>query len=106
MDANINHITTGSKSSGFIHTMHCIDYLRQAVMCSADTSLEKVVVDPRTGRLGMIVDGWRNAHQCRNWDDVIRWVNEHGVTTGRGGWRLEDSKWVGKHGEGQVKDSW
>jgi hypothetical protein len=47
------------------HVWHCFDYVRQALMCHADLTVEW----PRTEEDGrrLAVDGWGVAHQCKNW---------------------------------------
>ncbi|OIW30903.1 hypothetical protein CONLIGDRAFT_679656 [Coniochaeta ligniaria NRRL 30616] len=51
------------------HIYHCFDYIRQAIMCNADTTLEKArVVD---GRIVRGVDGWGVAHECRDYDSIF-----------------------------------
>ncbi|MCJ1326667.1 hypothetical protein MMC10_003332 [Thelotrema lepadinum] len=52
------------------HVRHCIDLLRQSLMCTADTTLE--VVDEKTNG----VHGFRTEHQCRDWEQLIEWANE------------------------------
>ena len=71
-----------------IHLNHCFDYLRQAVMCSADMSLEKAKVDEH-GKIELAVDGWGVEHKCRSWDAVETFATKHGFRTGRGGWKVE-----------------
>jgi len=52
------------------HTAHCFDYLRQSIMCNADTSLEgKTEAGP----------GWGSKHQCKDYDEVLAWANNHTV---------------------------
>jgi len=58
------------------HTGHCFDYLRQALMCAADMTLEWAAEVP-PGGVPFTVDGWGITHQCRNWNQVIGWVLEH-----------------------------
>ncbi|CAK1364462.1 unnamed protein product [Cercospora beticola] len=70
------------------HTPHCFDYLRQAVMCSADMSLERASLDDQ-GNIELAVDGWGNQHKCRSWEAVQAFAARHGITTGRGGSKLE-----------------
>ncbi len=58
------------------HSAHCFDYLRQSIMCNADTSLEgKTEAGP----------GWGSKHQCKDYDAVLTWANEHTVSR----WRNE-----------------
>ncbi|PKS08479.1 hypothetical protein jhhlp_004862 [Lomentospora prolificans] len=50
------------------HTAHCFDYIRQAIMCAADTSLEgQTEFGP----------GWGSEHECKDYDAVLKWANEH-----------------------------
>ena len=50
------------------HTRHCIDFLRQALMCHADTTIEYVVPNLH-GIVGFGVE-----HQCKSWDQLRRWT--------------------------------
>ncbi|KEZ43964.1 hypothetical protein SAPIO_CDS4171 [Scedosporium apiospermum] len=50
------------------HSSHCFDYLRQAIMCAADTTLEG---DTEYG------PGWGSKHECKDYDAVLKWANEH-----------------------------
>jgi hypothetical protein len=44
------------------HLFHCIDYLRQTVLCSADLTVEgRSKLDTKH------IDGYGPMHQCRNW---------------------------------------
>ncbi|KAI0399175.1 hypothetical protein F4802DRAFT_590783 [Xylaria palmicola] len=52
------------------HSAHCFDYLRQSIMCAADTNLEgETDAGP----------GWGSVHQCADYDAVLAWGNEHGA---------------------------
>lgn len=50
------------------HLAHCFDYIRQGIMCAADTTLEWSVTHP-----GALVTGWGIAHQCRDWNGFEEW---------------------------------
>lgn len=52
------------------HVRHCIDYLRQSLMCHADTNIE-----PIEESLGG-VRGFGVEHHCRNFDSVMSWITE------------------------------
>lgn len=54
------------------HTQHCIDFLRQMLMCNADLTIEEV--DPAKG--GITGSGKGNEHQCVLWADVKAWSIE------------------------------
>ena len=52
------------------HSVHCFDYLRQSIMCAADTSLEgKTDAGP----------GWGSKHECTDYDALLAWANERTV---------------------------
>ncbi|TAQ83336.1 hypothetical protein B7494_g8340 [Chlorociboria aeruginascens] len=52
------------------HSAHCFDYLRQSIMCAADTSLEG---ETEAG------PGWGSTHQCKDYEMVRQWANERTV---------------------------
>ncbi|KAK3400716.1 hypothetical protein B0T20DRAFT_151705 [Sordaria brevicollis] len=54
------------------HLMHCWDYLRQGIMCNADTTLEWIYPPDETGSTG-----WGYQHTCRNFQAVFEWAERH-----------------------------
>ncbi|KAI1277706.1 hypothetical protein F5Y07DRAFT_398259 [Xylaria sp. FL0933] len=58
------------------HSAHCFDYLRQSIMCAADTNLEG---NTEAG------PGWGSDHICTDYDAVLKWANEHGAMRWRTG---------------------
>ncbi|KAL9099505.1 MAG: hypothetical protein Q9187_009489, partial [Circinaria calcarea] len=50
------------------HMRHCFDYLRQALLCSADSTLEPFRTD-----LGGVT-GWGFPRVCRNYDELKEWA--------------------------------
>jgi len=50
------------------HSAHCVDYIRQGIMCNADTSLEG------TTDAG---PGWGSKHVCKDYDALLGWANKH-----------------------------
>ena len=50
------------------HMRHCIDMLRQAIMCSPDLTVEK-----KDHELGG-VNGFGITHQCYDWKQLVHWV--------------------------------
>ncbi|KAM0723823.1 hypothetical protein Q7P37_000813 [Cladosporium fusiforme] len=59
------------------HVYHCFDYIRQALMCNADLTVEW----PRTEENGerVAVDGWGVTHQCKNWDSVLDFMAKYRI---------------------------
>lgn len=60
------------------HIQHCFDYIRQALICAADTNLE-----PKNQKTGK-TNGWGFERTCRNFQQVLdfaeKWRN-NGETT-------------------------
>ena len=52
------------------HVRHCLDYLRQAIMCHADFNFEPVVPELGGAR------GFGVEHTCGNYKGVLDWVAE------------------------------
>ncbi|KAL1859523.1 hypothetical protein VTK73DRAFT_7575 [Phialemonium thermophilum] len=50
------------------HSAHCFDYLRQSIMCAADTTLEG---DSGFG------PGWGSRHECTDYEALLEWANEN-----------------------------
>ncbi|EJD36503.1 hypothetical protein AURDEDRAFT_74167, partial [Auricularia subglabra TFB-10046 SS5] len=44
------------------HSQHCLNYIRQIILCSADTTLEPV---------NALHSGTSGTHVCRDWKQVI-----------------------------------
>ncbi|KAH8721154.1 Oxidase ustYa [Beauveria bassiana] len=62
------------------HLMHCFDYLRQTIMCFADTTLEWLPAPPKD----MGSTGWGFEHKCRDFDAISRWVEDNRLKTTHG----------------------
>ncbi|CAK7224558.1 hypothetical protein SCUCBS95973_005557 [Sporothrix curviconia] len=62
------------------HICHCFDYLRQALLCHGDTTLEKarVVVDEQgVAHTVRGVDGWGVTHSCRDFGSIYAFAEAH-----------------------------
>ncbi|KAL3962929.1 hypothetical protein ACCO45_004452 [Purpureocillium lilacinum] len=55
------------------HLGHCFDYLRQNIMCTADTTLEWLGKPP----LDHGSSGYGFQHHCRDYSAVFAWTEEH-----------------------------
>lgn len=72
------------------HTLHCLDYLRESILCTSDSTLEpfKPKFDSAADRKG--VDGYGTPHQCRdfgklrNWAEKFRYNDNQGFETFEG----------------------
>ncbi|KAK4233593.1 hypothetical protein C8A03DRAFT_19366, partial [Achaetomium macrosporum] len=51
---------------------HCLDYLRQSLMCNADVTLEDL--DFGEGKALGSVTGWGTQHMCRDWERLRYWT--------------------------------
>jgi hypothetical protein len=59
------------------HVRHCFDYLRQTIMCAADTNLEVLDRDTRA------TDGWGQERVCRDYQSVFDWADKWADPLGR-----------------------
>jgi hypothetical protein len=61
------------------HTTHCLEYLRQSVICNADPNLEyRQEISP--GVLATLGDGM---HQCRDYDQIHAFAEKWRVFNGQ-----------------------
>ncbi len=79
-----------------IHVHHCLDSLREIIMCRADTELvtfeyvsEERYKNPRPNPDFMV------ERKCRNWDALVDWVHKHSANINDVESRQE---WEAKHG--------
>lgn len=54
------------------HMIHCIAYMRQAVLCAADTALEGKATTFPDDNSGS--DGWDATHVCKDYDQVKQYL--------------------------------
>jgi Mycotoxin biosynthesis protein UstYa len=54
-----------------IRTDHCLDYLRQVIMCNGDLTPNTFTVAP--DRKGYIPD-FNEPHQCRDFSKIFEWA--------------------------------
>jgi hypothetical protein len=59
---------------GSDHAEHCFHYLRQAVLCAADTTLEPGGVSRRLANGDTVANGHDAVHTCRDWRQVYDWM--------------------------------
>ncbi|KAK2591373.1 hypothetical protein QQS21_010933 [Conoideocrella luteorostrata] len=64
------------------HIDHCVEYLRQAIICHGDLTLER----PETQTYPQGTTGWGNVHQCRDWDQLISVLRKLSIVRGDEGW--------------------
>ncbi|KAG7097762.1 hypothetical protein E1B28_005083 [Marasmius oreades] len=67
------------------HTGHCLDYLREALLCHSDTTLEPVhdIIVPPDDRKNTsqhtdkVAQGWNVLHRCKDWAVVRRYLEDN-----------------------------
>ncbi|KAH7350825.1 hypothetical protein BKA65DRAFT_535923 [Rhexocercosporidium sp. MPI-PUGE-AT-0058] len=68
-----------SRFAGDGHEYHCIDYIRQSLLCAGDTTLDYAEI--RRGSDGVErrrgFTGANSTHQCRDWDSIRAWAIEN-----------------------------
>ena len=62
-----------------MHIEHCLQYLRQALMCFADSTLEDTTLQRWHGKLDNVDvrSGAGKVHRCRDWTAVRRYMLDH-----------------------------
>ncbi|KAI9833746.1 MAG: hypothetical protein M1819_003479 [Sarea resinae] len=58
------------------HLPHCLDYLRQGIMCSGDTSIEGAKYDEH----GTVVFGIGSEHKCKDFQAIYDFTAKHADT--------------------------
>lgn len=66
------------------HTEHCLDYIRQALMCCADSTIEWPVLKQHDGHVHGDVNGYGVTHQCRDWDGLSAFAVQSRATNKTG----------------------
>ncbi|TBU39970.1 hypothetical protein BD309DRAFT_900784 [Dichomitus squalens] len=59
------------------HTQHCLNYVRQMLLCAANVRLEPVKEGRGPGEESLKVDGLGLEHQCRDWSILRREVERN-----------------------------
>ncbi|KFY38694.1 hypothetical protein V495_06419 [Pseudogymnoascus sp. VKM F-4514 (FW-929)] len=52
-----------------LHRDHCLDYIRQAIMCTGDVTFEPLTT--------VGINGMGAIHQCRDFNRIFSWAYEH-----------------------------
>ncbi|KAH8724167.1 hypothetical protein GQ44DRAFT_740603 [Phaeosphaeriaceae sp. PMI808] len=64
------------------HNDHCFNYLRNAVMCCGDTTLEGQSQAKMFEHVAG-TDGTGAVHVCRNFDEIFAWAERRNITDGK-----------------------
>ncbi|KAI9661226.1 MAG: hypothetical protein M1821_009553 [Bathelium mastoideum] len=59
----------GEHDRYYRHTLHCVDYLRQSIMCNADLTMVSTGQDLEFDH--------SPPRQCRDWDAIVGWIGTH-----------------------------
>ncbi|KZT35595.1 hypothetical protein SISSUDRAFT_1064338 [Sistotremastrum suecicum HHB10207 ss-3] len=69
----------GENSVQFDHVDHCINSVRESLMCNADVAVNVWQWDDKKKRTKPRVDV---LHTCKNWGDILDWATEHTMISG------------------------
>ena len=61
----------------YIYSVHCVDVLRQSIMCHGDTNV--LTCDFEPGLMEKPVANGTVMHSCRNFDTIYEWTKERQV---------------------------
>jgi hypothetical protein len=83
------------------HAVHCLSYLRQLLLCQADTALEPArLATTVTGGKTQAVYGEGTTHQCRDWTQVRGFVeNNYQLWKDQDSFETSESKTSHTHGD-------
>jgi len=72
----LNHIRAVlvNGDDGSDHTEHCFHYLRQGILCAADTTLEAGGTSRTLANGDKVATGVGTVHTCRDWRQVHNWM--------------------------------
>lgn len=106
----LNHIRTMlvNGDDGSDHTEHCFHYLRQAILCNADTTLEPGGSGEVLPDGSIVAPKGPVTHTCRDWRQVYDFLDEHQKTWTPEMWMRQNSTSIsplvkggkGSHGNG------
>ncbi|KAF2662586.1 hypothetical protein K491DRAFT_686467 [Lophiostoma macrostomum CBS 122681] len=75
------------------HVGHCIDLLRNALVCQPDLTLEVA------NRNMHGVTGFGTEHMCADWEKLVGWTEEWEL------WELKETDFSGEEGSSKIKSS-
>lgn len=86
------------------HTVHCLSYLRQLLLCHGDTALEPArLAESVKGGTTQAVYGEGTIHLCHDWSQIRDWVDKNYEE-----WRQDDKFEVSEgnnhHGDSKKAD--
>ncbi|KIM96901.1 hypothetical protein OIDMADRAFT_32797 [Oidiodendron maius Zn] len=71
------------------HSSHCFDYLRESIICAADSALEPFRSPFDGGTQGNGVDGFGTVHQCRDFKQLFEWGEKFRYSDGHDAEKFE-----------------
>ncbi|KAH7930155.1 hypothetical protein BV22DRAFT_1001130 [Leucogyrophana mollusca] len=73
----VGYVVNGTHAAE--HIQHCLRYLRQAVLCHSDTTLEVDIPQrsPEDGKLVHTANGVGSVHRCRDWTMLRQYMLDH-----------------------------
>ena len=75
-DTTVSCLAASEHRRSSRHLDHCFDYLRQAILCAGDTTIEWAAVDPDGQRRRF--DGWGIPHwHCKSTEEIDKFLDSH-----------------------------
>ncbi|KAI0325186.1 hypothetical protein GY45DRAFT_1330667 [Cubamyces sp. BRFM 1775] len=71
------HHAEGRRAGFAHHVEHCLRFMRQTVLCQADTTLDDAGVEWKGGHWEYYSTGYGAVHRCRDWTALRRYLEEH-----------------------------
>ncbi|KAI1416919.1 hypothetical protein F5Y13DRAFT_204284 [Hypoxylon sp. FL1857] len=87
LSGELTHADTHSLRDS--HSLHCFDYLRESIICAADSALEPFRSPFDGGTQGNGVDGFGSVNQCRDFKQLFEWSEKFRYTDGHDAEKFE-----------------
>jgi len=85
LSMKVNGLVADDANFKMWHVNHCVDYLRQSIMCCGDTAIEGRATTFDSAHSEAASDGWGVTHVCRDYGEIKEWLDAH---------RVEDRLWI------------
>jgi len=76
---SVHNLSNSQEQRESIHLVHCIDSLRQTLMCTADISVIPFRWEEQQQRPILTLN---STHTCRNFDTIRKWADDHQLKPG------------------------
>ncbi|GAM91514.1 hypothetical protein ANO11243_095660 [Dothideomycetidae sp. 11243] len=77
VNENVDGVPLPKQRAGYSHVMHCLNALRDAIMCSADDTPLDFGHSQADGNSSRLILGLSSVRYCRDWSMLLAWADSH-----------------------------